>query len=297
MREIPEFLKAPDRTNLRKELAEEYLATFRDANTQRGAFFSLFGVAFDACCPASLLYHRNSSLSPEWECPLSEEEVSSLTLDLTYKRYPDAPQVALPETPPVSAPLEEAVRQRRTAVSFNDAAVSLVELAKLLQLACGLTQHGRLPLRAAPSPGALYAIESYPVAFNVTDLVPGVYHYVPAEHVVECLRALCGLEEIWSALPPGWHGETPALAVVLIARLPRVQAKYGERGYRFVLQESGHIAQNLLLASVALGLAAAGVGGFFDDAMNSLIGVDGEQELALYAILIGRSGANPSVNS
>ena len=47
------------------------------------------------------------------------------------------------------------------------------------------------------------------------------------------------------------------------------------------------IAQNLALASAALGLAAAGVGGFVDDEMNSLIGVDGEQEVALYAILIG----------
>ena len=106
-----------------------------------------------------------------------------------------------------------------------------------------------------------------------------------------------GVEELWPALPPGWHDETPALAVVLIARLPRVQAKYGERGYRFVLQESGHIAQNLSLASAALGLAAACVGGFFDDAMNLLIGVDGEREVALYAILIGRDKVAQTLNS
>jgi Nitroreductase family len=94
-----------------------------------------------------------------------------------------------------------------------------------------------------------------------------------------------------ACLAPGWHGETPALAILLIAQLARVQAKYGERGYRFLLQESGHIAQNASLISTALGLTAVGIGGFLDDVMNSLIGVDGKQEVALYAILIGAEKA------
>ena len=256
---------------------------------ERQERFSQFGLPLDAACPSSLLYHLHSSLSPEWDDPLSIEDVSKLTLDLTaYKRYPDAAQTALPEALEVKAPLEAVIRQRRTAETFGDAAISLSELATLLRLACGVTLDGRLPLRAAPSPGGLYAVETYPVAFNVTGLTSGVYHYVPIEHTIEYVRALRGVDELWPALPPGWHDETPALAVILIARLPRVQAKYGERGYRFVLQESGHIAQNLSLAAAALGLAAACVGGFFDDAMNSLIGVDGEREVALYAILIGR---------
>lgn len=250
--------------------------------------FSRFGPVFDVPWPASLLYHLHSSLSPESECPLTEEDVSRLTLDLTaYKRYPDAPRIALPKALEVQTSLELAIRQRRTADTFGCATVSLQELATLLQLACGVTQDGRLPLRAAPSPGALYAVETYPVLFNVAGLAPGVYHYVPIEHEVECIRGLRDMEALWSALTPGWHRETPALAVILTARLQRVQAKYGERGYRFALQESGHIAQNLLLASMALGLAVAGVGGFLDDAMNALVGVDGEQEVALYTILLG----------
>src|SRR5205807_8236244 len=61
-----------------------------------------------------------------------------------------------------------------------------------------------------------------------------------------------GVEDIRTALPPGWHDEAPALCIVLVARLARVQAKYRERAYRFVLQESGHIAQNLVLAAASL---------------------------------------------
>jgi SagB-type dehydrogenase family enzyme len=288
--------KRLDGTRSAGELGEGHLAASRDA--ERRERFSRFGPAFDTACPASVLYHLHSNLSPEWDCPLSIEDVSTLTLDLTaYKNYPEAASTALPEAVEVRTPLEVVIRQRRTAETFGRASISLSDFATLLRLACGVTRDGRLPLRAAPSPGGLYAVETYPVVFNVTGLSTGVYHYIPIEHKIECVRALPGVEDLWSALPPGWHNETPALAVVLIARLPRVQAKYGERGYRFVLQESGHIAQNLSLASAALGLAAACVGGFFDDAMNSLIGVDGEREVALYAILIGSEKVGETLNS
>jgi SagB-type dehydrogenase family enzyme len=279
-------------------MGEEPLESARNALAERRERFSRFGLALETACPASVLYHLHSRLSPEWESPLSVEDVSTLTLDLTaYKRYPDAAQTALPDALEVRTPLEVVIRQRRTAETFGSAAISMAQLATLLRLACGVTRDGRLPLRAAPSPGGLYAVETYPVVFNVAGLATGVYHYIPIEHKIECVRALRGTEEMWSALPPGWHEETPAVAVVLTARLPRVQSKYGERGYRFVLQESGHIAQNLSLASAALGLTAACVGGFFDDAMNSLIGVDGEREVTLYAILIGSENVSEILNS
>ncbi len=74
---------------------------------------------------------------------------------------------------------------------------------------------------------------------------------------------------------------------IQFARFARVQAKYGERGYRFALLESGHIAQNLLLLAGAAGLASLPAGGFFDDLLNLTLGIDGETEAATYAILAG----------
>jgi SagB-type dehydrogenase family enzyme len=236
-------------------------------------------------------------LSPEWESPLSAEEASRLTLDCTDERYPDAPQIALPAAVGLDITVEAAIRQRRTATGFAHAVVTLDEVATLLRVGTGITQDGRLPLRAAPSAGGLHSVDTYALAFNVSGLSPGVYHYVPSRHRVGLIRALRGVDDIWPALPPGWHGETPAFAVVLVARVGRVQAKYGERGYRFVLLETGHIAQNVLLGAVGLRLAATAVGGFFDDAMNSVIGVDGADETALYAILFGRLASSQPVNA
>ena len=74
-----------------------------------------------------------------------------------------------------------------------------------------------------------------------------------------------------------------ALSVVL----PRSSFKYGQRAYRFALLEAGHIAQNLLLASEGLGLGALPVGGFFDDEINDLLGLDGCSEFVIYLVLAG----------
>jgi SagB-type dehydrogenase family enzyme len=236
-------------------------------------------------------------LSPEWECPLSAEDVLRLTCDCSDDRYPDVPQFPLPAVAGPIITVEAAIRQRRTASGFASAAVRLEEVAVVLQLAAGITQDGRPPLRAAPSAGGLHSIDTYAAAFNVSGLNTGVYYYVPTRHGLQFVRALSGVEDLWPALPPGWHGETPALAVVLVARNGRVQAKYGERGYRFALLESGHIAQNILLGATGLRLAATAVGGFFDDAMNSLIGVNSADETALHAILLGRLVSSEPVNA
>ena len=64
--------------------------------------------------------------------------------------------------------------------------------------------------------------------------------------------------------------------------------KYGERGYRFMLLEAGHIAQNALLAANALGLGACPFGGFIDDDLDRLLGIDGLDEVSLYLIGVGR---------
>ena len=79
-----------------------------------------------------------------------------------------------------------------------------------------------------------------------------------------------------------------ASAVFLItAVFGRSKIKYGERAYRFALLEAGHAMQNLLLAATGLGLGSCPVGGFIDDRLHDLIGIDGVEEAALYAGIIG----------
>jgi SagB-type dehydrogenase family enzyme len=71
----------------------------------------------------------------------------------------------------------------------------------------------------------------------------------------------------------------------------RARFKYGLRGYRFALLEAGHVGQNFLLAATARDLAAVPVGGFFDRRVDELLGVDGVDESAVYAISVAREAS------
>jgi SagB-type dehydrogenase family enzyme len=67
--------------------------------------------------------------------------------------------------------------------------------------------------------------------------------------------------------------------------------KYGERGYRFVLLEAGHVAQNLSLTACALGMGCVNIGGFFDRKVDELLELDGLHQSTIYMAGVGDHGA------
>ena len=283
-----DFLKEL-RTRSVAECVESYRAVKARAEEDRRAQFAALGLPPGLSCPASLLYHLDSRYSLETELPLSSEEGTALARTFDYKRYPGAAHFVLPrDLPTLDVPLGEAIGARRSNNRFAEAPIRLAELSKLLAVSGGVTHNAAIPRRAAPSAGALYPVEIYPWVFSVDGVPPALYHYATLEHSLELVKPLNGWTDLWPILDDGFHGSTPAVAFLLTARLPRVQAKYGERGYRFALMESGHIAQNFLLAAAALGLHALPAGGFFDTGANVLLGVDGEQEAAVYVIPVGK---------
>jgi SagB-type dehydrogenase family enzyme len=134
----------------------------------------------------------------------------------------------------------------------------------------------------------LYPIETYVVVHNVVDIEPGLYHYAVAEHTLAQLRDGNLRTEIMVA---GIGQEMLAEAqvcFVLSAIFQRTRWKYRERTYRYVQLEAGHIGQNLYLAATSLGLGACAIGAFLDDSLNDLLGVDGEEEAALYIVTVGK---------
>ncbi len=52
--------------------------------------------------------------------------------------------------------------------------------------------------------------------------------------------------------------------------------------------DAGHIAQNLQLAATALDLGCCPIGAFYDDEINEVIGVDGEEETTIYLATAGK---------
>jgi SagB-type dehydrogenase family enzyme len=50
----------------------------------------------------------------------------------------------------------------------------------------------------------------------------------------------------------------------------------------------GHVCQNVQLAATAMDLGSCPIGAFYDDDINELLGVDGEEETVLYLVTVGK---------
>jgi len=206
------------------------------------------------------------------------------------KSYPEAPRVSL-EPPAIQdgMPIWEAVGARRSIRDFSREPVVLAELSQVLWASQGITLlEMDWGFRAAPSAGALYPVETYLSAQDVSGLEKGIYHYSPREHAIELLKeGSFGTRLAEAALDQDFLA---AAGVVFCwtAVFARSAWKYAERAYRYVYLDAGHIAQNVALAAVALGLGSCQIAALYDDEVNSLLGVDGEEESVLYLTAVGR---------
>ncbi|MBI2762225.1 MAG: SagB/ThcOx family dehydrogenase [Chloroflexi bacterium] len=238
------------------------------------------------CLPGEdlgVLYHRASS-------PGFTDVLGVLadwgTRPARTKEYPGAVRSALP---PVSAPSDlsvaRAIERRRSLRDYASRPLTTPELSWLLHAAAGITGPGGA--RTAPSAGAQYPIETYVVANRVDGIEPGLYHYAPADHVLELLRGgTFGGDLVAAALGQEFLGQAPVV-LVLSAVFQRLRWRYRERAYRYALLEAGHIGENVYLAAESAGLGACAVGAFSDDAVNRLLEVDGVEEAALILLPVG----------
>jgi SagB-type dehydrogenase family enzyme len=208
-----------------------------------------------------------------------------------YKSYVQdgATVVALkrPETFP-PADLWQCLRSRRSRRQFLGEALAQESLMLLLWAAQGITQPGHWPFRTAPSAGALYPVETYVAAARVDGLEAGVYHWELPDERLALVRARDDVAKAAAEACLG-QGMVARAAVTFIwsAVWARSAQKYGDRALRYAYLDAGHAAQNLHLAVEALDLGTCMIGAFLDDAMNALVGVDGEEESVLYAACVG----------
>jgi SagB-type dehydrogenase family enzyme len=205
---------------------------------------------------------------------------------------PTAPQTRVNLGPPVpegGAPLWEILARRRSVRAYREAPLALDDLSRLLWAAQGVTAstYG-YEFRAAPSAGALYPVETYLSAHSVDGLAPGIYHYAVHGHALELIRAGDFRREVAEAALGQTFMASAGVVFIWTAVFARSKVKYRERAYRYVYLDAGHIAQNVALAAVALGLGSCQIAALFDDEVNALVGADGEKESAIYMTAVGR---------
>ena len=206
------------------------------------------------------------------------------------KTYPDNRTIDLPK-PETSGgpPLWEIIRERRSHRVFKSAPLSINEVGQLFWASQGITsERGGFGFRAAPSAGALYPTETYFLAARVEKMPAGLYHYNISKHAAELIKEGSLASELASAALDQDFIEKAPLTVIWTAIVARCAWKYLQRAYRYIYLDTAHIAQNLMLSATAMGLGTCGIGAFYDDEVNALIGVDGEAETVLYLCVVGK---------
>jgi SagB-type dehydrogenase family enzyme len=200
--------------------------------------------------------------------------------DLRERKAKSADTVALP------APrregrmsLEEVISRRHSVREFTKETLNEQELSQLLWAAQGITR--REGYRTAPSAGALYPLEVYVATPS------GFYHYRPRDHELKRLSDRDLRPGIYRAgLEQECLLEAPAVFVIA-ALYERTAQKYGQaRTPRYVHMEAGHVAQNLLLEAVALGLAGVPVGAFHDDEVRRVLSLPADDR-PIYLLPVG----------
>lgn len=207
------------------------------------------------------------------------------------KVYVKARRVALPKPHNEDGHgLWEVMLRRRSERRYRGEALSTKDLSQLLWATQGVTGHQQgIKLRAAPSAGGLYPIETYLALHNVEGVEVGIYHYLVGDHALEEVAPGDFRAPLAAAALDQGFTEQAACVFVWSAVFERSAWKYGQRAYRYVYLDAGHIAQNLALAAVALGLGTCQIAALYDDEANDLIGLDGERESVIYMSSVGRA--------
>ncbi|HVN73422.1 MAG TPA: SagB/ThcOx family dehydrogenase [Methanoregula sp.] len=210
---------------------------------------------------------------------------------------PDRPVIDLPRPETIRVPpldLRKAIGERHSVRAYAREPLGLDELAFLLWCTQGVKKVAgtSATFRTVPSAGARHALETYVLANDVGGLEPGLYRYLALSHRLQQLGTDPSLHILTAEACLGQQFVMRCAAVFLWTAVPyRMTWRYGERGYRELHKDAGHVCQNLYLAAQAVGCGACAIAAYDDDAMHAILGIDRTDQFLIYLATVGKTGA------
>lgn len=240
------------------------------------------------------LFHENSKTN-RFDRGLSNEEVllrmNTMWSSLPYSGYK---AFELPPPLPLDVHIGDTMKRRATARELQTCKITPEQLTTLLFYSYGETRSiegaGARSFRVIPSAGALYPLEVYFHSPHIEGWPSGLYHYTPSQNRVQMLREGDYSQQLGQVMVDPKMPNS-GIQFFITGLFERSVFKYKERGYRFVLLEAGHLAQNLNLAATALGFGIVNIGGFFDREVDAFLGLDGLGHSTIYMQAVGVDGA------
>lgn len=183
--------------------------------------------------------------------------------------------------------LENTMVRRRSTRSYTGDALTLTELNQLLDFTYQPEHYAEQGLDGSPDYFDLSLVETFIVVSSVEGLEEGCYYYAPKAQELRQIRFKNFRKELHFLCLGQDLGRDAAVVLFHTADLKTAVAAYGDRVYRYLHMDAGHLGQRLNLAAIHLGLGVSGIGGFYDDQVNEVLGIPTD-EAVLYITTLGR---------
>jgi SagB-type dehydrogenase family enzyme len=233
------------------------------------------------------------------EQSLQKRGVPQPPLEIGYD--PSIELIPLPSEETITAypiDLRKAIDQRRTLRRYAKENLTLNELTFLLWTTQGVKAVTKRPVtfRTVPSAGARHAFETYILVNSVQGLKQGLYRYIALEHALLPLETDINIaQQLSDACLEQKQVTESAVTFIWVADMTRMYWRYGERGYRYIHLDAGHVCQNLYLAAEAIHSGVCAIAAFDDDKINAVLKLDGEQQFVVYLGTVGKRSSEENV--
>ncbi|SMD14781.1 SagB/ThcOx family dehydrogenase [Sporomusa malonica] len=192
---------------------------------------------------------------------------------------------------PADISVTDAISQRVSVRKYADKPLTLHELSYLLWCTQGVKsiKSHLATFRNVPSAGARHAFETYLLVNHVTGLIPGLYRFLAVDHQLVRMEAPDNIGDIITeACIKQKFVQTSAVTFIWTAATYRMTYRYGQRGYRYLHLDAGHVCQNLYLAAEAIDSGVCAIAAFDDDKLNQALHIDGHEQFAIYVATLGK---------
>ena len=235
--------------------------------------------------------HQMTEITEFRQLPANLADVNPVQLDDKYN-FPFCLKVSTQTTSidwqdnlPLSG-LEDTILKRRSTRSFTGAELTFNDLNALLDFTYQPQHYLNQNLDPNPDYFDLSLIETFVAVSGVQGLEEGCYYYAPKAQELRQIRFKNFRQELHYLCLGQELGRDAGAVIFHTADLKMAVKKYGDRVYRYLHLDAGHLGQRLNLAAIRLDLGVSGIAGFFDDRVNEVLGIP-EDEAVLYITTLG----------
>lgn len=270
-----------------------------DVNYQKNWDWGLKAGAYHFSLKNTQFFSRNSEGMKDFSDKIAQktvEDPSPVLFSVNKDKYDKVYSYAVPA---FDDGIFKTIKRRRTIRSFDlEKPVSQVELTTCLYAGLGILKFksippmGDMPFKMTPSGGGRNPFDAFMQCRNITGLPNGLYHYSAVEHSLGLVNSQSSPTAASILGEQSWIDDA-AVVIFLVANFDRTMWKYSHPvGYKAVMLEAGHIAQNIILAANELGFYGSPTAAVMSSRFEEMMQEKNMNKSCVYAVALGYAMEN-----